>query len=103
MVFCFARGKGSVCWPCALLGSSGIQCAKASRKQGGILDVASASACLVAKDRALRDGATSLGRLARMLARERPTWRQPASWEDLPVSLQTEFTLGLWEEQEGYV
>ena len=65
--------------------------------------MAPTDACLVAKARAVRDGAASLVLLARMPVRKRPTWRQSASWGDLHVSLLTEFTLGLWDEQEGYV
>jgi len=43
-----------------------ILCAKTSHKQGGFLDVSPTSACLVAKARAVGDGATSLFLLAQM-------------------------------------
>lgn len=84
----FCMGKGSVCWLYV----------RASHKQGGFLDVAPTNACVVAKAQAVRDGATSYVLLAEMPVQEGPTWRQSASWGDLPVSLQTEFALGLWEE-----
>lgn len=61
------------------------------------------SECLVAKARALRDGTTSLVLLAQMPVQEGATRRQSASWGGSPVSLETQFTLGLWEEWEGYV
>lgn len=100
LLFCTGEGQ---CLLALCSSAAGIQRAKASHKQGGFLDVAPTSACPVAKARALRDGATSLVLLAQMPVQERPTWRQSASWGDSPVSLQTESTLGLWEEQEGYV
>lgn len=97
LLFCMGEGQ---CLLALCSSAAGIQHAKASRRQGGFLDMAPANARSVAKARAVRGGVTPRVLLAQMPVQKRLTWRQSASWGGSPASLQT---LGLGEEQEGYV
>lgn len=75
LLFCTGEGQ---CLLALCSSAAGIQQAKASHKQGRFLDVAPTNACLVAKARAVRDGATSLVLLAQMPVQDQPGGSPPA-------------------------
>lgn len=75
LLFCTGEGQ---CLLALCSSAAGMQHAKASHKQGRFLDVAPTNACLVAKARAVRDGATSLVLLAQMPVQDQPGGSLPA-------------------------